>query len=168
MSPLQRLRQEAEPVLVRLRDATGNTALCIGWQSLRMIGLGRARAGHDDAIPMQSPGQIADNHRNPLWGWLFRGADYWRRRRVRTLGSHDQHVCEAVFAAYAEHGWRYDPQPDRRRLTAPVHGPDGLMGALAIGGTAVSLPDSHIQEHGRTLLRYAQGLSDLMGARTEV
>jgi DNA-binding IclR family transcriptional regulator len=157
--PLRRLQLQCQGLLDSLRRRSRNTALCIGWRDPDMVCL--AREIDDDAVPLQSPGWVGNEHARPPWGWFFKGRRHWRRGQRstgwQTIAIHDE------LDRLERDGFCYDPQPDRRRLASPVYDRRGaIIGALALGGTAYSLPDNMVDDYGSLLAAHARAASALL------
>jgi len=162
LSPFERLAHAGRRIARALAEATRNTALVIGWDGEFMHCL--ARATHPEAVPLQRPGRAARNWHHPPWGWFFKGAAYWRRCGPRIGGGGPQaHDILVELAHLERHGWCCDRQRDRRRLATPLRVGGRIVGALAVGGTAISLHDDDLAAVGRSLVAHARGLELWLG-----
>jgi len=179
-----RLRQEAEPVLASLVEATGNTALAFGYSGSHVQSL--AKCVHPDAPAMQPVGHVSDQWLGGPWGWIALAAmdEAAREAWVRRTG--------ADPAVTADRVWRVrrglDPEvpcagreagrppaagyvlDDRlvirhvRRMAAPLYGARGeLAGMLGLGGTVHTMPKRRIAALGRRLAEHAKTLSVAIG-----
>jgi DNA-binding IclR family transcriptional regulator len=159
-----RLKEQASPLLGRLRDETGNTAAVILWTGKDMVWL--TKRVHPAAAPMLDEGSVnADLDEFP-WGWLFllEVTDEARRQLLAQAKERPRRTrLRQAEADLGRLGHVIDNQavmPHLCRLAAPVRDGRGrLVAALALAGNPLTLPTRSIPDYGRRLVAAAHELS---------
>ncbi len=162
------LRQKSGPVLESLVEKTRNTAVLVYWTGRHMLGLNKVM--HQQSVPMQPIGNIETDFSTGPAGWIF----YQQMTEPQQKQAHEQMKDKKYFlkrlpelwAHYEKHGFCYDDLEFVdyiKRLAAPVFNHSGdLIGAIALGGNTLTIPDDHVGEMGRLLAEHAEMLSDEM------
>lgn len=167
-----RLTQAAGGVLHELAQATGNTSLVIYWDGARMHCV--AKEEHPDGLGMQRVGEVSTDLLVPPWGWVFyQTLDEKHRARLRArsrAAGSDLRAIERNLASLSRDGYVVKKNRDAsrtRRIAAPVRCPGvGIVGALAMGGTAITIPDQQVPVLGRLLVRKAAELEEMVAGRS--
>ncbi len=165
-----RLAQAGGPVLHELARTTRSTALLLHWDGVRMRCV--AREEHPEGLAMQPVGKASTDLLVPPWGWIFYHAlDPGRQGRCRAETAVSDAEIDRIagqLAFYERHGFAIKRSRDgsrTRRLAAPVFREGvGLVGALAIGGTAETIPEKKIRSLGRLLVRQADQVTKQLAA----
>ena len=157
-----RFRRLARPFVEECCRQTNSTSLLILDTGDHMLVLDRCQ--HEDSLALQPPGRLADNWRQPPWGWLFRPV----AQLARLPGAKDPSLAliRGELRRLATRGWVLRQQADRHRLAAPVHDAEGrTIAALAVGGTPASLSASAGERVGDRLAILARSLSAVVGGK---
>lgn len=164
----ERVRSESLPILEELVRQTGNTAISFYWDGKELHSL--AKEMHPAAVPLQEVGNRASDLRSSPWAWtIYETLPRERRDRMHSVpGKHPasrRKIAEGL-RFYRQHGFAFDGElfPLVRRLGVPIRGADGsIVGALALGGNALTMPDEQLFEIGAQLVEAAERVSRSLG-----
>lgn len=154
----------ATPLLERLRDATGCSAILHAWDGRLLHCL--AKAVHPEGLVMQEVGNAGDDLSSTPWGWSclldLPAAD----RPGRSAGGRFPgvlHLLPALADELDRHACCLDDQrvlAGVRRLGAPVRRRDGrLTATLGLGGTLAGLDARRLPGARRALAAAARDLA---------
>jgi DNA-binding IclR family transcriptional regulator len=166
-----RMAQAGGPILYELTARTGNTTLLFHWDGVRVSCI--AKEEHPESLGMQRVGGTSTDILVPPWGWIFyQTLDEARREelKLRTRASAaEMRELDENLALLRRRGFAVKKKRNgapTRRLAAPVRCPGvGLVGALAMGGTAYAVPDDRIPALGRLLVEKADELGEWTAVR---
>ncbi|OGV62729.1 MAG: hypothetical protein A3K19_18270 [Lentisphaerae bacterium RIFOXYB12_FULL_65_16] len=159
-----RLLAQSKPVLASLSQRTRNTALLLYWNGQELQSLDKVV--DPASIVMQEVGSISRDLSNAPWGWVFHAAlDAAGRREAdacMTDHARFRRRLKARLAWYEKHGFAYDDAehfPHVRRLAAPVLEHGRVVGAVALGGNPLTIPDKAVLTCGAAVKAAARELS---------
>ncbi|MBN1863779.1 MAG: helix-turn-helix domain-containing protein [Victivallales bacterium] len=162
------LRRGLPAVLESLLDKVSNTVLFIFWNGHELQCL--AKKTHQSSVPMQEVGHLDSDLTAGPWGWLVYDSLDDAGRREAEARMRDTLDWRPIFDKWSEffkkNGFCYDDQElyrPLRRLAAPVHGADGLVGALGIGGNPLTIKNVNLKKFGKILKEHAAVLSASLG-----
>ncbi len=172
MPLVDRMREMGVPLIRQLTQQTGCTTLIFYFDVAQVQSV--AKCVHPTSIAMQDVGRITGNLEGGPWGWLV----YFEADRARQTELRQQMDKPGVFtrharkrrAFYEQHHFTYDDGPTFpgvRRMAAPLHDVEGrLIGAMALGGNTLNIPNDKVATIGAALVEQANQLSALLGHHT--
>lgn len=144
-----RLLSRSREILETLSRETGNTAQLLFWNGREIQCLDKIVESF--SISMQEIGTITRDCSQMPWGWIFYESLPPARRRLAEREMKDRKGFLERFpgwiASYKKQGAAYDDQefyPHVRRIAVPIFEGDHIIGAVALGGTILTLPDEKV------------------------
>lgn len=169
MTEIERIRQEALPVIDSLMESTHNTVTFFYWSGSYIQSL--AKRMHPDSLCMQPVGAISTELGACPWGWIFysslSASDQESARKWGKVKHITKKRLEQELTAFRQNGFTFQPEQSwikARRMSAAVYNHENRMvGALAIAGHAFSFPDNKISSFGKKINQHALLLSQKLG-----
>lgn len=168
-SPLEALLKNGGPCLKPLSDKTGNTCILVYWTGSHLQCL--AREIQEASIPMQPPGNIAQCLDTFPWGcFIYQGLTAAAQKEKQILFYDPKNFkrnSKVWLSGFSQQGYFYDNQLMRaniRRLAAIIYNHEGgVLGALAMGGNPLTIPDTKVEKYGLLVKEAADKISAAMG-----
>ena len=169
---VDRMRDLGTPLLETLTEQTSNTSMLFYWNGEQIQAL--AKKTHPISIAMQLVGSLTEYLLSTPWGWIFYGSlskenqsQIKKHSKSSSLGPVASAYLKAHIQQFPETGYMLDNQQLYtwvRRFAAPVYDhQQQLVGAIALGGNTLTIPDTQLHTIGQQVKNHALQLSHQLG-----